>query len=313
MWWWLFACGNAVPVDTEPITPVLPAVEVADTDPPDVPKPHWPAEGTHLVKLTPEIPKTAAPFKVIVDAGHGARWNPGNTSTRCEPEQDFTARTSLALAERLAAYGGLTVRNARTLKQRISYDRRLKDWAAWPADAVISLHSDARVGENPPGTNATTGCLEVPDAQGFAILFSDESPDPVLNFQRQRLAELVGDHMLEAGFYPYDGATYGGLYGADPGHPGVFVDRHEPSQRIKMLRRSRVPLVIVETHHALDPIEPDRWDEAETLDAFSGAIAAALEAFREPLPAGVTGPTGLPPSQVPNPPPDWVWESPETP
>jgi N-acetylmuramoyl-L-alanine amidase len=34
--------------------------------------------------------------------------------------------------------------------------------------------------------------------------------------------------------------------------------------------------ILVETHNALDAREAVRWDEPGTLDAFAGALAAAL-------------------------------------
>jgi N-acetylmuramoyl-L-alanine amidase len=66
------------------------------------------------------------------------------------------------------------------------------------------------------------------------------------------------------------------LYDGDPEQPGVFVDRHEPGYRIMMLRRPRIPSVIIETHHALDFEEVERWKEPRTLEAFSAAVAQGL-------------------------------------
>ena len=82
--------------------------------------------------------------------------------------------------------------------------------------------------------------------------------------------------MTEAGFLPYGGGGYVGLYAADAEVPGVFVDRHAPEQRIFVLRRAPMPSILVETHNALDPREAERWAEPETVDAFAAAIAAAI-------------------------------------
>jgi N-acetylmuramoyl-L-alanine amidase len=43
-----------------------------------------------------------------------------------------------------------------------------------------------------------------------------------------------------------------------------------------MLRRPRVPSVIIETHHALDFEEAERWKEPRTLEAFAAAVAQGL-------------------------------------
>jgi N-acetylmuramoyl-L-alanine amidase len=82
--------------------------------------------------------------------------------------------------------------------------------------------------------------------------------------------------MEEAGFMPYRGAAYSGLYEPDAAQPGVFVDRHPPDQRIFVLRRPSMPSVLIETHHALDAREAARWTEPATLDAFAAAATAAL-------------------------------------
>jgi N-acetylmuramoyl-L-alanine amidase len=85
--------------------------------------------------------------------------------------------------------------------------------------------------------------------------------------------------MQAAGFLPYDGNDYIGLYEDDPKSPGVFVDRHQPGRRIFFLRKPSMPSVIIETHHALDPREERRWREEKTLQAFGASLAAALSDF----------------------------------
>ena len=86
----------------------------------------------------------------------------------------------------------------------------------------------------------------------------------------------LGSAMAQAGFPPYPGADYGSLYEAHPEQPGVFVDRHEPRKRIRMLRRPTMPSVIIETHHAWDRREEARWQEPATLEVFALAVTAAL-------------------------------------
>jgi len=77
--------------------------------------------------------------------------------------------------------------------------------------------------------------------------------------------------MAGAGFLPYGGADYAGLYDLDP-VPGVFLDRRV----LYMLRRPTMPSVILETHHGLDAEERARWEEERTREAFADAVAAAL-------------------------------------
>ena len=93
---------------------------------------------------------------------------------------------------------------------------------------------------------------------------------------RQRLARAISRRLIEAGFPPFAGLDAGGLYEADAEQPGAWLDRHADHQRIKMLRRPTVPLVIIETHQAMDREEVARWEEPATLDAFAAALRAAL-------------------------------------
>ncbi|MET0402683.1 MAG: N-acetylmuramoyl-L-alanine amidase, partial [Cystobacter sp.] len=69
---------------------------------------------------------------------------------------------------------------------------------------------------------------------------------------------------------------YVGLYAADPDQPGAFVSRHQPGQRIFVLREPTMPSIIIETHHAWDFEEAARWREERTLEAFAAAVAQGL-------------------------------------
>jgi N-acetylmuramoyl-L-alanine amidase len=157
----------------------------------------------------------------------------------------------------------------------VSYTWRLERANSW-SDLMISLHSDVRSAERAQ-IDPTTGCRSVDYAHGFSVLWSDEGPAPLIP-RRQALARALGQQLLTAGFTPYDGADYG-VYEADSEVAGVFVDRHEPDKRIRLLRRPTVPSVIIETHHALDADEVARWSEEETLDSFASALRAGVIEF----------------------------------
>jgi N-acetylmuramoyl-L-alanine amidase len=211
---------------------------------------------------------------VVIDAGHGEPGNLGNTSVTCEREADFTRRTQDAVLARLAAAPGLSLRAGRPTAALRTYDDRIASFEAWGADAVLSLHSDTREGDGWE-IAPTTGCFAGLGAAGFAVLYSDEGASARVE-PRRRLARAVARRLVEAGFPAYGGADYRGLYAPDPGAAGAFLDRHAPGRRIKMLRRPRVPVVIVETHQAVDPDEVARWNEPGTLDAFAAALDAAV-------------------------------------
>ena len=229
-----------------------------------------------LVALTPRFPAGFGVRRVFVDPGHGAAGNPGNSSCFCREEQDFTLAAGHALAEHLRATGAFDVRLARQGPGPVEYRARVEDAEAWGAEVFLSLHSDIRgqTGEKwapEPGRE----CVVNLGAPGFSVLWSDEG-EPKLAEARRTLARAVARRMREAGFLAYAGLEYGDLYAVDPEQAGVFVDRHEPERRIFVLRRPKVPSVLVETHHALDPREARRWDEPATLAAFGSAVAAAL-------------------------------------
>ena len=266
----LLACASAFGTDSPVHTggapvQVLPLTTEAVPDAP----PATPARRPLRV-LSPETP--TGPLRILMDAGHGEEKNHGNTSVTCRAEADFTRGLQDATSGALRDFPGLTVRSSRPDAVPVSYEARLRDMAAWPADAVISLHSDARAAAN-PAIDPQSGCWGETGATGFALLYSDEGDEPLVS-ARRRLAVELAAAMVDAGFEPYDGTDYPGLYGKEG--EGVFVDRHAVKKRIRMLRRSKVPLVIVETHQALDRADVALWDDPATAPAFASAVARAV-------------------------------------
>jgi N-acetylmuramoyl-L-alanine amidase len=57
------------------------------------------------------------------------------------------------------------------------------------------------------------------------------------------------------------------------------VFRNRQARGIYFLDRPRMPSVIIETHHALDPREERAFVLPDTLDAFSASVAAGLVDF----------------------------------
>lgn len=242
----------------------------------------WPAADAKLTVL-PLPPAATAKLKVLVDAGHGAPGNTGNVGCHCQAEADFTLRVARHLAKALAATGRFEVRLARD-GDAPSYDQRLAKAAAWKADAVVSLHSDAR-GEAVVSSSAPDGglCYRNDSAPGFSVLWSDEGPRTLVA-PRERLGRALSHRLHEAGFPEYSGVDYGGLYRVDTVEPGGWVDIKPPGKRVYFLRKATAPTVIVETHHALDVAEVARWDEPATLEAFAAAVAAGVLDANAPVP-----------------------------
>lgn len=229
--------------------------------------PVWPAPGSPL-RVLPAPPVGGT---LLLDAGHGAAGNSGNTNWRCEAEGDVMRRITDGVADAMGNTG-LAVRRTRPDGAHVAYPDRLA--ASRGADWLVSLHSDSRAGSG-PYVHPTTGCTVAADAAGFSVLWSDEGAAPLVA-RRRAFAYAVARRMIEAGFLPYPGLDYGGLYEGDVLAPGVFVDRHALAKRIMLLRRPPVPSVIVETHQAWDPADAARWEEPATWAAFGAAVHAAI-------------------------------------
>jgi N-acetylmuramoyl-L-alanine amidase len=245
-----------------------PAGEIVDPD-------RWPADRASLSLLAPAFPASFGVARVVIDPGHGAPGNRGNTSCFCADEQDTTLALAEALRARLEATGHFEVWLSRPRGALVEYPDRVADAQALDAEAFVSLHSDIRGKSETWSPVPGKTCSVAYDAPGFAVLFSDEA-DPALVGRRRALGRAVARRMEEAGFLPYGGAAYTGLYEAEPGARGLFADRHAPEQRIFVLRRTPMPAVLVETHNALDPREATRWEAQETVDAFAAAVTTAL-------------------------------------
>ncbi len=237
----------------------------------------WPAAGSEVHAVVPQLRPRAKPLRVVVDAGHGAPGNEGNHGCFCQLEMDHTLTIAQHLGFVLSALGGFEVMFTRVGAEQPTYQARIAAAEAWRPDVVISLHSDAR-GE-------TTGwmpfhdervCFRNPNEPGFAVLWSDVAEAPAVVARRAALGRAVGARLRDAGFRAYTGENYGGLYKQDVVEPSGWIDVRPPKTSVYFLRASTVPTVIIETHHALDPVEVARWDELKTADAFALSVAHAL-------------------------------------
>ena len=239
----------------------------------------WPSPKAVLTPPVDYLPRAFAPRRIFVDAGHGAPGNKGTVSVSCEEEQVYTLRVAQELAARLTATGAFVVKLSRAPGESPSYQARVDEATAWKADALLSLHMDARgAGLVVNRTADQRECYQSDGATGFAVLWSDEAAG-ALATRRHQLATALAARMTRTGFSPYDGADYPGLYENDAAQAGVFLDRHSPGRRVWLLRAAPLPVVILETHHSWHFEEHARWKESRTLDAFGAAVAAALVDF----------------------------------
>jgi N-acetylmuramoyl-L-alanine amidase len=245
----------------------------------DPPPARWPDAPLRAPAL--EVPEGWRAPRLLLDAGHGAPDNLGNLGSRCQWEQDFTLDLAHDLARTLQHTGRFDVRVSRQGNERVPYPTRVQQAEAWPADLIISLHSDVRGGT--PSAQATAGCPSGVDSPGYSVLYSDDAPAP-LREQRARAARTLARHLDATGLGACDCDEYSGLYERDPEHDAVFIDRHQPGSRIYLLRRPRVPSLILETHNAWDPQEVQRWQEPATRDVIARALIGALFELYAPEP-----------------------------
>jgi N-acetylmuramoyl-L-alanine amidase len=175
------------------------------------------------------------------------------------------------------------VLETRTEAEGSRYQARIAALEAFAPHLVVSLHTDARA-DAVPGRLAADGqvCWENRSDPGFSVLWSDEGGDAI-TARRASWGRAVSRRLREAGFTAYSGEDYGSLYRADE-EPACFVDARPPRQRVYFLRATTMaPVIIVETHHALDPLEVARWHDAETHEAFAAAVARAALDVVEPV------------------------------
>ncbi len=235
----------------------------------------WPSARAPLTVAKVDFPKGFGRPRIYLDAGHGAPGNPGNTGVLCEKEEEHTLRVAQELARRLKATRHFQVKLSRTGAKKPTYPERLKDAEKWKAALVLSVHSDARGSATQWQAAPGQWCSRNDAAPGYSVLYADDSGLPLVS-RRLGLARALARRLGEAGFFPYGGEDYVGLYAADPEQPGNFVSRHVPGQRIFVLREPSMPSVIIETHHAWDFQESARWKEPRTLEAFSAAVTQGL-------------------------------------
>jgi len=235
----------------------------------------WPDSAAPLSAPATALPAGFGTRRVYVDAGHGAPGNTGNKGAYCRDEQDFTVSLAEDLGAALARTGHFEVELSRTPGRLVPYAERVREAEAWPADVVISLHSDVRGRSEPWQPTPTESCPRSHQAPGFSVLWSDHGDAPLVA-RRLELSRALALALERTGFLAYDGADYAPTYAPDVQQRGVFVDRHSTAERVFVLWRPNVPSIIVETHNALDDREARRWDEPETRAAFAASVVAAL-------------------------------------
>jgi N-acetylmuramoyl-L-alanine amidase len=225
----------------------------------------WPSPAAR-VRAVSAAPPPSRPLVVAIDPGHGTATNRGAISSFGAEECRHTHWFSRLLLDRLAPLRTVDLRPG---DPGPSYAARVARAQDAGADALISIHADARglVSTWSPRPGETWRIAT--SSPGFSILWSGRGP---LGPRREALARALARRLAEAGFLPYDGADYTGLYETDAEVPGVFRDL----RGLYVLREPTIPSVIVETHNALDLREVYRWAEPGVAEAFADALRAGV-------------------------------------
>jgi N-acetylmuramoyl-L-alanine amidase len=225
----------------------------------------------HIGKLN--IPAGFGIRRLWIDPGHGAPNNPGNLSALCEWEQDFTLRLAEHVQRYLEETGHFEIARSRYSSELVPYADRVTMARDWQAELFLSLHSDIR--GNPDSSQVRPGCIQSSQSPGFSVLWSDVGNDPLVQ-ARHKWALALASEMEQVGFFPFRRSEYGGVYQPDDRQPGVFLDRHLPARRIYLLHQPSMPSLLVETHNARDISEAKKWQESQTIQAFSMAIVRSI-------------------------------------
>jgi N-acetylmuramoyl-L-alanine amidase len=235
----------------------------------------WPYPDAAVRALPFAVPSGFGKKRVFIDAGHGVAGNTGPASILGELEDDFDLRIANDLGARLNQTESFDVLLSRNRTSGPTYPMRSARAESWGADAIISIHFDNRYGTTSATPLAKLPCGRLDRDAGYAVLFADNA-ESALTERRRRLAVAITARMTQAGFLPYSGIDYQGLYEPASGACAVFIDRHPKGQRIFMLNRTTRPAVIIETHQGTNREEVLRWHEEATLRAFGAAVALAL-------------------------------------
>lgn len=211
------------------------------------------------------------PLSVFLIAGHGNGGRDGNTGVFGQKESEVTLDIALRLELALEATADFEVSLGRAANERPSYDTRLERLVASGALLMIELHTDSRpeftyAWTNPSGETV----LRNDHAPGFSVLYNEAS---ALGPERRRLAIALATELAGVGLQPYVGG-YGDRY-TSTDVAGVYIDR----RGLKMLREPRVPSVIIETHHALDPEEAKQWQAQPMHDLLASGVSRGLRAW----------------------------------
>ena len=197
--------------------------------------------------------------RVVIDPGHGGRWDTGAVGPNGLVERDLNLTLSRAVLDELARRGiPATTTRAGDYSMLLSVRAGFAD--ALRPDALVSIHHNA-----PTWSRRSAPGSEVYVQSATAHLVRDDSA---------RLGGLLYQEITTA-LATFDGIAWSGLPDA-----GVLrVLRSEGDDAYGMIRRPSVPTALVEYGYLSNPSEAALFATVEYIRTAATATADAIEAY----------------------------------
>ena len=197
--------------------------------------------------------------RVVLDPGHGGRWDTGAVGPNGLVERDLNLRLSQALLDELAERG-ISAATTRTGDYSILHSVRAAFADAMGADALVSIHHNAPTW-SPSG---------VPGSEVYVQSRTAEQ----VRVDSARLGGLLYEEITSA-LATFDNVDWSGLPDA-----GVLrVLRSEGDDAYGMIRRPSVVTALVEYGYLSNPSEARLFATDEYIRVAAEATADAIDAY----------------------------------
>ena len=192
-------------------------------------------------------------WTVVIDPGHGGH-DTGAIGAGGLKEKDVTLDIALRLKRELARRGDFAILMTRTADVAVSLDERVEISNRSYADILVSLHINAW--KDPKVHGYETFCFDPPGKDGSRHVESSVA-----------LAHLIQNGLVMK--------------------PELqAVDRGVKSATFRVLRKARMPAVLVEMGFITNPAEEARLRDSAVREAIADTIAAAIGQYRGMYPEG---------------------------
>ena len=198
--------------------------------------------------------------RVVVDPGHGGRWNTGATGPNGLVESDLNLKLSRAVLDRLAERG-ISAAITRTADYGMLISVRAAFADALGADALVSIHHNA----------PTWGSSDVPGTE----VYVQSAKEAQARADSARLGGLLYEGITSALLATFDNIAWSRLRNA--GVLRVLLPSGEDAYGI--VRLPRVASALVEYGYLSNPSEAELFATEEYIRVAAEATAGAIDAY----------------------------------